>query len=137
VEEKTYLVIVQCHIVMERCSGYYCEKAFHERTGSFSEYPGDRSYRTLYLTCGGCCGRAVHRKLGNLIRKMEKREGVTKEAVTVHLASCITKDNHHGPRCPHLDYLKDIIGRLGLDIREDTAVSEKSEEKRKAGIYRS
>ncbi len=135
-EEKSYLIIVQCHIVMERCSGYYCEKAFHERTGGFAGYPADRTYRTIYLTCGGCCGRAVHRKLDHLVRLLKKRENVERSAVVVHLASCITKDNYHGPRCPHYDYLKDLIGRLGLDIRDDTSVSAKSEAKREAGIYR-
>jgi hypothetical protein len=30
-----YLVVVQCDIVMERCSGYFCEKAFDERSGVF------------------------------------------------------------------------------------------------------
>ena len=136
VEEKTYIVVVQCHIVMERCSGYFCEKAFHDRTGGFAGYPIEGEYRTLYLTCGGCCGRAVHRKLGNLVRQIKKREGVEKDAVVVHLSSCITRDNYHGPRCPHLDYLKDIIGRLGLVIREDTAISAKAEARRKDGIYR-
>lgn len=135
-EEKSYLIVVQCHIVMERCSGYFCEKAFHERTGGFAGYPADRTYRTIYLTCGGCCGRAVHRKLDHLVRLLKKRENVDRSAVVVHLASCITKDNYHGPRCPHFDYLKDLIGRLGLDIREDTAISQKSEAKRDAGVYR-
>ena len=63
-EEKEYLVIVQCHLVMQRCSGYFCEKAFSERLGGFADYPSDKRYRTLYMTCGGCCGRALHRKLG-------------------------------------------------------------------------
>ncbi len=136
-EEKSYLIVVQCHIVMERCSGYYCEKALHERTGGFSGYPADRTYRTIYLTCGGCCGRAVHRKLDHLVRLLKKRENIDRSAVAVHLASCITKDNYHGPRCPHFDYLKDMIGRLGLDLREDTSISVKSEAKREAGIYKS
>jgi len=35
VKEKDYIVIVQCHIVKERCPGYFCEKAFNERTGGF------------------------------------------------------------------------------------------------------
>ncbi|MCP4650485.1 MAG: CGGC domain-containing protein, partial [PVC group bacterium] len=34
-----YIVVVQCHIVKERCSGYLCEYAFSKRTGSFSKYP--------------------------------------------------------------------------------------------------
>lgn len=36
--DKEYLVIVQCHLVMPRCSGYFCEKAFRERLGGFAGY---------------------------------------------------------------------------------------------------
>jgi hypothetical protein len=39
--QKDYLVIVQCHIVKERCPGYLCEKAFYERTGGFADYRQD------------------------------------------------------------------------------------------------
>jgi predicted metal-binding protein len=133
--EKDYLVIVQCDIVMERCSGYFCEKAFHERSGGFSDYPADRAYRTLYMTCGGCCGRGLQRKLSNLIAKISEKEGVTKERIVVHLATCMTKDNHHGPKCPFLGYIKKLVSKLGLDLREDTRISQKSEARRKAGEY--
>ena len=133
--EKDYIAIVQCHLVKQRCSGYFCEKAFHERTGGFSDYASDKPYRTLYMTCGGCCGRAVHRKLSNLMRDIKKQEGVGKKRLVVHISSCITKDNYHGPPCPHLEYLKRLIGKLGLDIREDTSISKKSAERRKAGRY--
>lgn len=137
-QDKDYIVIVQCDIVMERCSGYFCEKAFNERAGAFSLYPRDKAYRTLYLTCGGCCGRAIHRKLLDLIRTIKKEENVDKEQIIVHLSSCITKDNFHGPVCPHLDYLKSmIVGKLGLDIVEGTYTSKTSEARRKAGIYKS
>ena len=61
IKNKDYIVVVQCHIVKERCSGYYCEKAFNERTGGFADYPREKSYRIMNMTCGGCCGRAVHR----------------------------------------------------------------------------
>ena len=67
-QDKDYIAIVQCHLVKQRCSGYFCEKAFHERTGGFAAYPPDKAYRTIYLTCGGCCGRALHRKLSHLRR---------------------------------------------------------------------
>jgi len=138
VKGKIYVVTVQCHIVMERCSGYFCEKAFNERTGLFSSYPANNTYRTLYLTCGGCCGRAVHRKLLDLIRTIQKEENIEKDRIVVHLASCITKDNFHGPVCPHLDYLRTMIsGKLGLDLIEGTYISKKSEARRKAGIYNS
>ncbi len=136
-QNKEYIAIVQCHLVKQRCSGYFCEKSFHERTGGFAAYSADEAYRTLYLTCGGCCGKALQRKLSHLVHKIKAREEVTEDRIVVHLASCITKDNYHGPPCPHLDYLKQLIGKLGLDVCEDTTISQKAEERRKAGIYKS
>ncbi|MHC4557633.1 MAG: CGGC domain-containing protein [Planctomycetota bacterium] len=134
-KDKDYVAIVQCHIVKERCSGYNCELAFNERIGGFSVYPKDKTYRVLNLTCGGCCGRAVHRKLSNLIRRIKKQEGISKDRIVVQLSSCITKDSFHSSPCPHLDYLKGLIAKLGLDVREDTFVNETSEKRRKAGLY--
>jgi len=134
-KDKDYIVVVQCHIVKERCSGYNCERAFHERTGGFAGYPKDKAYRMLNLTCGGCCGRAVHRKLSNLVRRIKKTEGITKDRIIAQLSSCITKDNFHSSPCPHLDYLKSLIAKLGLDVRDDTYIYEKSEKLRKDGVY--
>lgn len=133
--KKDYIAVVQCHLVKQRCSGYFCEKAFHERTGGFSDYPSEQPIRTLYMTCGGCCGRAMHRKLANLIQKIGKKEGIGKERIAIHFSSCITKDNYHGPPCPHLDYLKTLVAKLGVDLREDTTISEQAEQRRKAGEY--
>jgi predicted metal-binding protein len=135
-KNKDYVVIVQCHIVKERCSGYNCERAFHERAGGFAAYPKDKAYRMLNMTCGGCCGRAVHRKLSNLIRRIKKEEDIGKDRIVVQLSSCMTKDNFHSSPCPHLDYLKGLIAKLGLDMREDTFIYEKSEKRRKEGVYR-
>lgn len=134
--QKDYIIIVQCHIVMEYCSGYLCERAFTQRTGGFADYPADQDYRTLYLTCGGCCGRAVQRKLLNLVHKIKKHEGVERDRIQVHLSTCITKDSYHGPACPHLGYLKEVISRLHLDVREDTNISKKAAQRRADGIYR-
>ena len=131
-----YLVVVQCHLVKQRCSGYFCEKAFFERSGEFAEYAGDENLRVLYFTCGGCSGRAVHRKLTNLLRQARRREKLEKGQFIVHLSSCITNDNFHGPPCPHLDYLKDLIVRLGLPLVEGTNISPKAEARRLEGRYR-
>ncbi len=131
-----YLVVVQCHLVKERCSGYFCEKAFFERSGEFARYAGRDDLRIVYFTCGGCSGRAVHRKLTNLLRQARRREELGRKQFIVHLSSCITNDNFHGPPCPHLDYLKDLISRLGLEIVEGTSISPKAEERRWAGRYR-
>lgn len=134
-KDKTYIVIAQCHLVKQRCSGYLCEKAFHERTGGFAHYPRDKAYRTLFLTCGGCCGRALHRKLSHLTRKIMAKEGIEKDQIVVQLSSCITKESYHGPRCPHLEYLKKLISKLGLEVSEDTSISQTAEKRRQAGIY--
>jgi len=39
--------------------------------------------------------------------------------------------------CPHLDYLKELIGKLGIDICEDTSISPKAQDRREAGMYKS
>ncbi|MHC4237327.1 MAG: CGGC domain-containing protein [Planctomycetota bacterium] len=135
--QKDYLVIVQCDIVKQRCPGYLCEKAFHERTGGFAEYPADKPYRVINLTCGGCCGRALHRKLSLLKRTLKKKEDIDKDKIIVQLSSCITKDNYHAPPCPHLDYLKALIAKIGIDYREDTEINEKSEKRRVERVYSS
>ena len=132
---KEYIVIVQCHIVKERCPGYLCEKAFHERTGGFSDYPADKQYRVINLTCGGCCGRALHRKLSLLKRTIKKKEDIGLDKIVVQLSSCITKDNYHSTPCPHKDYLIGLIQKIGLDYCEDTVISKKSQQRRDEGIY--
>lgn len=137
IAEKEYVVVVQCHIVKERCPGYLCEKAFHERTGGFADLPADKAFRILTMTCGGCCGRGVHRKLTNLLRTMKKKEGIEKDRVVVQLSSCMTNDNFHAPPCPHLDYIKILVSRIGLDFRQETVIDEKSRRRREEGIYRS
>jgi predicted metal-binding protein len=133
--EKKYLVVVQCHLVKQRCSGYFCEKAYFERAGLFARYAGEGELRVLYFTCGGCSGRAVHRKLTNLLRQSRRREKLEKKQFIVHLSSCITNDNFHGPPCPHLDYLKDLVCRLNLELVEGTTVNPKAEARRREGIY--
>ncbi|MBE0536824.1 MAG: CGGC domain-containing protein [Phycisphaerae bacterium] len=132
---KEYVVIVQCDIVKQRCPGYFCEKAYYERTGGFSEYPKDKAYRVLHISCGGCCGRAVHRKLTLLKRRLKKKEDIGKDKIVVQLSSCMTKDNYHAPPCPHLDYIKTLIGRIGIDMLEDTEISEVAEKRRGEGVY--
>ena len=137
-KDKKYIVVVQCHIVKERCSGYLCEHAFTERTGSFSKYSKDSPLRYISLTCGGCCGRAVHRKLSNLVKQIAKKENMTKDEIQVHLSSCISFDSYHGGACPHKKYLKTLIcDKLGLDCVEGSRVSELSKKRRQEGLYKS
>lgn len=132
---KEYVVIVQCDIVKQRCSGYFCEKAFTERTGGFANFSVEKTYRKLNITCGGCCGRAVQRKLTHLVRRIGDKEQIHKDRIVVQLSSCITRDNYHATPCPHLDYLKGLIAKIGLDILEDTHISQKAQQRRQAGLY--
>ncbi len=136
--EKEYLVIVQCHIVKEQCSGYLCEMSFNKRIGKFADLTEQGPSRMLSITCGGCTGRAVHRKLMSFLKLIKKAEGIEKDKVLVHLSSCITNDSFHGPPCPHLDYLKILIHeKLDLDIAYGTFISEIAEKKRAEGRYES
>ena len=132
---KDFAIIVTCHIVAERCAGYFCERALHYREDAFAGYPADRPLRYVMLTCGGCCGRALQRKLIHQAGLLERKEQIGKERIVVHLSSCITRSNHHGPRCPHLDYLKELVRRVNIDLREDTHLSRESCERRAAGHY--
>lgn len=91
----------------------------------------------MNLTCGGCCGRAIHRKLTNFLRVAAKKENITKDKIMVQLSSCMTKDNFHALPCPHLDYIRTLIQKTGLDIKEDTVISEHAQKRREQGIYKS
>src|SRR5512146_2208831 len=110
-EIPKYVVILQCHIVKERCSGFFCEDALCNRTGGFAEYPPDQPIRHISLTCGGCCGRATLRKLSHLLKLLDKKAAIQPAEVVVHFASCVCKENYHGPRCPHYDHLKVLVER--------------------------
>ena len=134
-QDKDYIVIVQCHLAKQRCSGFACEIAFNERSGGFAEYAKDKAYRTLYLTCGGCCGRALGGKLSQIIRKLKKMQKIEKQQIVVQLSSCIATHNFHGPPCQHLDYLKTLIAQAGLDVRDGTWINELSVKRREEGRY--
>lgn len=134
--EKTYVMVVQCaRVVDEVCPGFLCEHAFNARTGGFARYPADRRMRFNTMSCGGCPGRAVLRKLTNLKNNLKKREQLGPESVVVHLSTCITRSSHHGPRCPHADYIKGQVARAGFDCVEDSRISNLSEKRRREGIY--
>lgn len=128
------VVIVQCHLVMSRCSGYNCMNSFYKREGKFSGYEDDTRYMTF--TCGGCCGAQLAAKLENLLHQL-KRNGEKKEDVVIHLASCVCSDNYHRPPCPHLDYLQAIIARKGYKVVLGTYISKTASEKRGKGMYNS
>lgn len=132
---KTYIAIVQCHIVKERCPGFFCERSFHNRTGGFAGLAKEKMYRVVHITCGGCCGRAMHRKLALLAQKAQKIDAIPSSELLVKFASCISKDNYHGPKCPHLDYLVKLVDKLGLDYSFDTQIADTSERRRTEGRY--
>ena len=70
------------------------------------------------------------------IARVARLDLMDRDRLAVQLSSCITKSNYHGPPCPHLDYLKELICRAGLDCREDTVISAKAEQRRRDGVYR-
>ncbi len=134
--EKSFVVVVQCdQAVHSVCPGFLCEHAFSARRDAFAAYPADRAMRYMSISCGGCPGRATERKLVNLARNLKKRESLSSDAVIVHLSSCITNSNHHGPRCPHIDYIKGQIRLAGFDCVEGSRYSPTAEKRRAEGMY--
>ncbi len=129
------IAIIQCDISLERCPGFFCDRAFVNRTGGFEKLEYEKATRKLNISCGGCCGKSVHRKLSLLAQKAKKFDGIEKDEILVKLASCITKENYHGPKCPHLDYIIKLIKGLGMNLSLDTHISKKAEERRISGIY--
>ncbi|HCE43359.1 MAG TPA: CGGC domain-containing protein [Lentisphaeria bacterium] len=129
------IAIVQCDITLERCPGFFCDRAFVNKTGGFEKIDYDKNTRKLNISCGGCCGKAIHRKLALLAQKAKKFDNIEKDEILVKLASCITKDNYHGSKCPNLDYITRLINGLGMKLSLDTHVSKKAEERRASGVY--
>ncbi len=126
------IVVIQCHLVTNRCSGYNCMRAFYRRGGAFQPYGGEDRY--LLMTCGGCCGAEIAAKLEDLAK--HNRCSGDNDEIIVHLASCVCSDNYHRPPCPHLEYIVSLIKRKGYSVVLGSYISKKTSSKRQAGIYR-
>ena len=133
-ENKKVVVIIQCELVHKKCSGFACTDSFYNRDEMFKSYKENTKY--ISFTCGGCCGKLVSGKLSHFSKKILKKTDYKKDEVIVHLASCMTSDNYHSDRCPHIDYIKDIIVKRGYDFLEGTYISKNAEIKREKGIYK-
>ncbi|MCD8138260.1 MAG: CGGC domain-containing protein [Planctomycetaceae bacterium] len=131
--QERYVIVVQCdQVVHDACPGFMCEHAFTRRADAFSIYPADERVRYLPISCGGCPGRGTLRKLMNVKKNLRKREDTGSEIAAVHLSTCITRASHHGPRCPHIEYIKAEVARAGFVCREDSRISPLAEKRRDA-----
>lgn len=127
-------VVIQCDIAHRRCSGFACNHSFYEGIGAFEDSYKDSRY--MSFTCGGCCGKSVATKLEHLGKRLKKNTNIKKEDVTIYLSSCMTTDNHHYDRCPHIDYIKKIIVKHGFNnLVEGSYISKNAENKRDSGEY--
>ena len=132
-----FVLIVQCDKSRERCSGFACTNSFYNREGFFKGRGYEEGVRYLALTCGGCCGTGLAMKLEHFSKKLLKKTDIKKEEVAVHLSSCMVTDNYHHDRCPNIAYIKDIVRKKGYgDVVDGTYLSEASERKRCAGVYK-
>lgn len=136
--KEKYVIVVQCdNVVHATCPGFMCEHAFAARKDAFSVYPADETIRYLPISCGGCPGHATLRKLMGVKKNLKKREDKSIDVAAVHLSTCITRTNHHGPRCPHIDIIKGLVQEAGFVCREDSRISPLAEKKRvEEGKYR-
>ncbi|WP_297428565.1 CGGC domain-containing protein [Clostridium sp.] len=132
--DKKYVVIIQCDIAHNRCSGFACTNAFYNKDAVFSSY--DDSTRYISFTCGGCCGKSIAAKLEHLSKKLKTKNNINKDEVVIHLSSCISNDNYHYDRCPHIDYIKSIISKKGYrNLIEGSYISNGAKKKRNEGTY--
>ena len=133
--ETKYVVIIQCDIAHNRCSGFACTNSFYKKQGKFEGYEDNVQY--ISFTCGGCCGKSVSAKMEHLAKKLQKLTDITKNEVTIHLASCMTTDNYHSDRCPHVDSIKYIIQKKGFHhIIDGSYISKASTRRREEGLYK-
>lgn len=133
--DTKYVVIIQCDIARQRCSGFACTNTFYNRDDVFKDYDDDVRY--ISLTCGGCCGASLASKLEHFSKRLTKKTDVTKDEVVVHLSSCMVTDNYHHDRCPHVDYIKALIEKKGYkNVVEGTYISKVAEKKRESGEYK-
>ena len=54
-----YVLIIQCDIARQRCSGFACTDSFYNRAGFFKDCGYAHDVRYIALTCGGCCGASL------------------------------------------------------------------------------
>ena len=131
------VMIIQCDISRKRCSGFYCMNDFYNKENHFANRGYSDSVRYIALTCGGCPGKNLAAQLEQFSMRMKKYTDLKKSEIYVHLASCMTTDNHHSDRCPHLDFIKNILLKHGYDnIIEGTYISKNAQLKREQGIYK-
>lgn len=133
-KDKKYVLIIQCDIAHNRCSGFACTNAFYSRESFFAEYGENTKY--ISFTCGGCCGKSVAAKLEHFAKKSLKKAELKKDEVVVHLSSCMVTDNHHYDRCPHVDFIKDIVAKKGYSVVEGSYLSLGAERGREKGKYK-
>lgn len=129
-----FVIVVQCDEIEKRCAGFLCVRDFYARKGMFRDYPEDTRYMTL--SCGGCPGHRLAQELEHLARRMADA-GIRKEDMVLHFASCMVSDNHHHSACPFVKAMFETARKHGFkNIVSGTYISQTSERKRKAGIYR-
>lgn len=132
---EKYVLIIQCDIAHNRCSGFACTNSFYERAGAFENYGENIKY--ISFTCGGCCGKSVAAKIEHFVRKLTSKTDILKDEVIIHLASCMVTDNVHYDRCPHLDFIKGILAKKDFTkVIEGSYVSKGASRKREIGIYK-
>ncbi|MBP2627991.1 MAG: hypothetical protein H6Q68_2702 [Firmicutes bacterium] len=132
---EKYILIIQCDIAHNRCSGFACTNSFYERSGAFEKYGENIKY--ISFTCGGCCGKSVAAKIEHFTRKLTLKTDILKDEVIIHLASCMVTDNAHYDRCPHVDFIKRILAKKGFtNVVEGSYISGGASRKREMGIYK-
>lgn len=132
-----FVIIIQCDHSRKKCSGFACTKSFYDKDGFFKDCNYDDDVKYMAFTCGGCNGAALDKQLEHFTKKLLAKTDLQKDEIAIHLSSCITTENHHHDRCLFINNLKETILNKGYtNLKYGTYMSQRSEEKRKKGIYK-
>lgn len=135
--ETKYVMVIQCDITRKRCSGFACTNSFYNREGKFKDQGYGDEVRYIPITCNGCCGAGLAALLEHFSKRLAGHTDVKPEEVVVHLSSCMATENYHHDRCPHIDYIKDLLKKKGYTrVVDGTYISKVAEKKRELGIYK-
>lgn len=100
--------LIRCMQTEDMCPGTTDFKVMKNKKGAFEGIEEEIELIGVN-TCGGCPGKKAISRAQEMVRR---------GADTIALASCITKGNPIGFKCPHADKIKEAIEKkLGNDIR--------------------
>ncbi len=100
--------LIRCMQTEDMCPATTCFKVMKNHKCAFEKV--EETIEVVGMTtCGGCPGKKAVTRAEMMVKR---------GADTIVLASCMTKGNPVGFPCPHIDKIKEAVGkRIGKEIQ--------------------